>query len=66
MKSEFVSSVKLDWTRLLGFDQVLDRRDLVRGAARLSGKIGDKGGLKNLIMPALGAKIGEKGGVKGF
>lgn len=53
MNRDCNASAKLDWTRLLGFDQVIDRRDLVRDA-RLTGKVGEK----------VGEKIGDKGGVK--
>ena len=53
MNKDFNASAKLDWTRLLGFDQVIERRDLV-GDTRLTGKVGEK----------VGEKIGEKIGVK--
>jgi hypothetical protein len=42
-------TVTLDWRRLLGFDQVTDRREDVRAAritSKIGGKIGGKGGRK--------------------
>lgn len=38
---------KLDWSRMLGFEQVTDRRSGKREGARLGAKIGSKQGLKD-------------------
>jgi len=43
------SLVRLDWQRLLGFEQIAERRDGVRSgriAGKVGGKVGDKGGKK--------------------
>lgn len=48
---------KLDWTRLLGFDQVANDRTVLR-ESRLGSKIGAKPGVK------LGVKLGVKVGAK--
>ena len=40
------SGSKLDWSRMLGFEQVIDRRSNKREGARLGAKIGGKPGLK--------------------
>ncbi len=45
--------MKLNWTKLLGFDLVRDQQENVR-----QGRLGSKLGLK------LGGKIGTKAGVK--
>ena len=37
---------KLNWSRMLGFEQVTDQRSTRREGARLGAKIGGKGGLK--------------------
>ena len=41
---------KLDWSRMLGFEQIVDRRSTARQASSLSakvgGKVGNKAGLK--------------------
>ena len=49
-------SVKLDWTRLLGFDQVA-----AEDSALSSAKVGSKSGQKTV---KLGIKLGVKLGVK--
>jgi hypothetical protein len=51
-------SSKLDWNRMLGFEQVADTR--LAASAKLGAKVGDKGGAT--IGAKLGAKIGDKGG----
>ncbi|MGE5721943.1 MAG: hypothetical protein ACM3YM_05725 [Sphingomonadales bacterium] len=57
MKSDTTVSVKLDWARLLGFEQVMERREAMR-MERIAGKVGQKVGQKT------GVKIGQKEGVK--
>ncbi len=42
---------KLDWSRMLGFEQIVDRRSTARKTITLSAKVG--------------GKIGNKAGVKG-
>ena len=37
---------KLDWSRMLGFEQVADQRLTVRHTGRLGAKIGSKEGVK--------------------
>ena len=37
---------KLDWSRMLGFEQVTENRSAKREAAKLGAKIGTKPGLK--------------------
>ena len=37
---------KLDWARMLGFEQVAADRDTVRNAGKLGAKIGNKTGTK--------------------
>jgi len=40
---------QLDWTRLLGFEQIVDRRQslaLPEAGGRMAGKVGQKEGLK--------------------
>jgi hypothetical protein len=54
---------KLDWTRMLGFEQVADARSALaetngKVGAKVGGKIGDKAGVK------LGLKVGVKLGLK--
>jgi hypothetical protein len=51
-------STKLDWNRLLGFEQVAADREAIRGS-RLGSKVGTKVGGK------IGVKIGVKVGLKG-
>ena len=56
-------SSKLDWTQMLGFEQIVEQRPVVRDGAgkldsKVGGKLGDKTGLK------LGLKIGTKEGSK--
>jgi hypothetical protein len=56
-------SSKLDWTRMLGFDQISDMRgklntDVTRVGSKVGGKIGTKLGIK------VGVKIGIKTGLK--
>lgn len=57
-------STKLDWNRMLGFEQIAEERDSIREAAarmlspKVGRKVGDKVGVK------LGGKIGEKPGLK--
>ena len=48
---------KLDWTRLLGFEQVAKDRETV--GKRIGGKVGAKAGTKT--MARLGSKVGGKG-----
>lgn len=48
---------KLDWTRLLGFDQIAKDRKALR-----DGRIGSKTGAK--VGVKLGVKLGIKAGVK--
>jgi hypothetical protein len=61
-------SAKLDWNRMLGFEQITEERDSIRDeSARALGpkvghKVGEKTGLKVGIK--LGQKIGAKEGVK--
>ena len=38
---------KLDWSRMLGFEQVTDQRSTARHSGKLGAKIGNKPGLKN-------------------
>ena len=39
---------KLDWSRMLGFEQVADRRTTnAKLGAKVGGKVGSKAGLKN-------------------
>jgi hypothetical protein len=49
------SKTKLDWTRLLGFEQIVDVRQSV-AENRIGGKVGQK----------VGGKIGGKIGGKNF
>ena len=52
-------SSKLDWNRMLGFDQIADDRSKVSKLdAKVGAKIGGKPGLK------IGSKIGAKAGIK--
>jgi hypothetical protein len=37
---------KLDWSRMLGFEQVTDHRSSARHSGKLGAKIGSKPGLK--------------------
>jgi hypothetical protein len=56
-------STKLDWNRMLGFEQIAEERDSIREVGQtLSPKVGDKTGPKVGIK--LGQKIGNKEGVK--
>ena len=59
---------RLDWNRMLGFEQVADDRGALRASAetRLGPKIGPKPGLKPIaeIGLKIGAKIGAKIGLK--
>ena len=56
---------KLDWNRMLGFEQITDVRKLA-GTDPLGPKIGSKIGGKvgNKIGQKVGLKIGAKQGVK--
>lgn len=47
-------SSKLDWTRMLGFEQIADTRNVVQEGAKLDAKVGLK----------VGVKLGTKEGVK--
>jgi hypothetical protein len=47
-------SSKLDWTRMLGFEQIADTRNADKANARLDAKVGNK----------VGGKIGTKPGMK--
>lgn len=62
-------AAKLDWNRMLGFDQVTDVRKAFgkAGAARVGDKRGIKTGLKtgSKVGAKLGSKIGAKPGIKG-
>ena len=66
-------AAKLDWNKMLGFEQITDVRDAFgrEGAARVGRKTGDKSGLKtgfktgNKVGNKLGSKIGNKPGIKG-
>ena len=61
-------STKLDWNRMLGFEQITEERDSIRDEAaralspKVGRKVGGKAGLKTGIK--LGQKIGTKEGVK--
>ena len=57
-------SSKLDWNRMLGFEQVANTRLPAGDSAKLGAKVGDKGGapIGMKIGVKLGAKIGDKGG----
>lgn len=54
------ASAKLDWNRLLGFDQIAEHRGAIRDEAvgKLGSKVGNKVGTK--IGTKLGSKIGLK------
>ena len=47
-------SAKLDWNRILGFDQIASDRKVLRESGRLDPKVGLKVGVK------LGLKVGIK------
>jgi hypothetical protein len=47
-------SSKLDWTRMLGFEQIAETRDAVQEGAKLDAKVGLK----------VGVKLGVKAGIK--
>lgn len=51
---------RLDWSAMLGFEQVVDSRDSLRsnGGQRLGAKVGEKPGVKPEIR--LGSKTGTK------
>lgn len=58
---------RLDWSEMLGFEQIVANRGAVRWSghrvgAKIGGKPGFKIGLK--VGPKVGAKIGQKTGVK--
>ena len=56
-------SSKLDWTRMLGFDQIAgDRLTANKNGGKLDAKIGGKPGLK--AGGRIGGKIGSKSGIK--
>jgi hypothetical protein len=61
-------SRKLDWDRMLGFEQITEERDSIRDEAtrtlspKVGRKVGGKAGLKTGIK--LGQKLGTKEGVK--
>jgi hypothetical protein len=58
---------RLDWNRMLGFEQVADDREALRaaGSARLGAKVGDKPGVKVITRgDRISAKIGSKFGLK--
>ena len=58
------TSSKLDWKRMLGFEQIAEERDSIREATartlnpKVGKKIGEKLGVK------VGTKIGAKTGLK--
>lgn len=59
------TSSKLDWNRLLGFEQVASERAELRYgkvASKVGGKVGGKVGVKT--GSKIGVKIGSKQGVK--
>jgi hypothetical protein len=47
-------SAKLDWKRMLGFEQIADSRAALRTSGRLDAKVGVKVGVK------VGGKVGQK------
>ena len=53
-------SKKLDWNRLLGFEQVAGERSAIGG--RIGGKVGEKVGEK--VGTKIGVKLGQKAGIK--
>ena len=61
---------RLDWSAMLGFEQVVDSRDSLRssGSERLGAKVGEKPGTKPVIGTKTGIKptirIGTKTGEK--
>jgi hypothetical protein len=57
-------SERLDWDRMLGFEQMTDARTAIReeSSARLTAKVGTKAGAK--IGEKVGQKIGQKIGAK--
>jgi hypothetical protein len=56
-------SAKIDWNRMLGFEQISEARESVRDdSARLAAKVGNKVGEK--VGLKLGQKVGTKLGVK--
>ena len=60
-------SSKLDWTQMLGFEQIVEQRPVVRdGAGKLNSKVGGKlgGKLGGKTGFKLGLKIGTKEGSK--
>jgi hypothetical protein len=61
MRTKGTNMKKLDWTRLLGFEQIANERQSFRGS-RLTSKVGGKTGAKPGTK--LGVKLGGKGGRK--
>ena len=59
MKMNSKRSIKLDHSKLLGFDQVGKSRDHARVGVKVGSKVGSK-----TMRAAIGAKIGAKAGVK--
>lgn len=64
-------SSKLDWTQMLGFEQISEKRSALRdGTGKLNSKVGGKLGQKTgdkrgvKIGSKLGVKIGNKEGLK--
>ena len=61
-------SARIDWNRMLGFEQIADARDSIREtASRMPGpkvgqKVGEKVGVK--LGGKVGSKVGNKLGVK--
>lgn len=56
---------RLDWKRLLGFEQVVEQREALAersNFAKVGGKVGGKDGFKGR---RIGSKIGNKEGLKG-
>lgn len=53
-------SARLDWSKMLGFDQITEARELIRNeaVAGRGAKVGTKVGTK------VGNKIGAKAGIK--
>ena len=57
-------SKKLDWNKMLGFEQIVEARDSLRdeGTTQLGAKVGEKVGEK--VGVKIGQKIGQKIGTK--
>jgi hypothetical protein len=68
MEQDSSPALRLDWSRLFGFEQIVDRRELARSASiagKVGDKVGDKGGLKGPGFDVkISSKIGDKEGMK--